>query len=258
MPVKRSPRTEPEEMAALACAVERSLAEGCAGLYHLDTPLGRAGYLCKADIVKNLKPDGGRLLDWGCGYGQMSYLLRNRGFEVVSYTIEAEEPSPWNSFLREQDLDVVYGEDPVRLPFGDESFDLVLSCGVLEHVEDESGSLTEIRRILRPEGLFVVMMLPNVWSYAEFMARYIFRASDHDRRYTIETMCRLLSGFGFRAVETWYSNILPKNFTPLPERLRQSLGAHPHIWLRVEAGLSKIPPVSWFSGVVEGVFVRLS
>ena len=110
---------------------------------------------------------------------------------------------------------------------------------------------------LRPEGLLIVMMLPNVWSYTEFMARYIFRASDHDRRYTMETMCRLLSGFGFRAVETWYSNILPKNFTPLPERLRQSLGAHPHIWLRVEAGLSKIPPVSWFSGVVEGVFVRL-
>ena len=258
MPKIRSYRAEFEEMAALARAVERSLAEGCAGLYHLSTPLGRAGYLRKADTVKHLNPDGGRLLDWGCGYGQMSFLLRNRGFEVVSYTIEAEEPSPWNSFLREQDLDVVYGEDPVRLPFEDESFDLVLSCGVLEHVEDESGSLAEIRRILRPEGLFVVMMLPNVWSYAEFMARFIFRTSVHDRLYSIEKMRRLLSRFGFEAVETWYSNTLPKNFTPLPERLRQLLGAHPHVWLRTEAWLSKIPPVSWFSGVVEGVFVRLS
>lgn len=258
MPIKRSPRTEPEEMADLALAVERSLAEGCAGLYHLDTPLGRAGYLRKADIVKNLKPVGGRLLDWGCGYGQMSYLLRNRDFEVVSYTIEAQEPSPSNSFLREQDLNVVYGEDTVRLPFEDESFDVVLSCGVLEHVEDESGSLTEIRRILRPEGLFVVMMLPNEWSYAEFMARNVFRASDHDRLYSIKKMRRLLSGFGFEAVETWYSNTLPKNFTPFPERLRQLLGAHPHIWLRIEAWLSKIPSVSWFGGVVEGVFVRLS
>lgn len=257
MLLKRSPRTESEEMAALARAVERSLAEGCAGLYHLDTPLGRAGYLRKADIVKNLKPAGGRLLDWGCGYGQMSYLLRNRGFEVVSYTIEAQEPSPSNSFLREQDLNVVYGEDPVRLPFEDESFDVVLSCGVLEHVEDESGSLTEIRRILRPEGLFVVMMLPNEWSYAEFMARNVFRANDHDRLYSIKKMQELLTRYGFEAVETWYSNILPKNFTPLPERLRQLLGAHPHIWLRIEAWLSKIPPVSRFSGVVEGVFVRL-
>ena len=168
---KRSPGAESEEMAALACAVERSLTQGCAGLHHLSTPLGRANYLRKAEVVKNLKPDGGRLLDWGCGYGQMSYLLRNRGFEVVPYTIEAEEPSPSNSFLREQDLDVVYGEDPVRLPFEDESFDLVLSCGVLEHVEDENGSIAEIRRTLRPGGMFVVMMLPNEWSYAEFMAR---------------------------------------------------------------------------------------
>ena len=235
MPKKRSLRAEPEEMAALARAVERSLAEGCAGLHHLSTPLGRASYLRKAEVVRNLKPDGGRLLDWGCGYGQMSFLLRNRGFEVVSYTIEAEEPSPWNSFLREQNLNVFYGEDPVRFPFEKESFDVVLSCGVLEHVEDESGSLAEIRRILRPAGLFIVMMLPNEWSYAEFMARNIFRASDHDRLYSIEKMCRLLSRFGFGAVETWYSNTLPKNFTPLPEALRQSLGAYPHIWLGAEA-----------------------
>ncbi|MYA96283.1 MAG: methyltransferase domain-containing protein [Nitrospinae bacterium] len=258
MPPKRSLRAESEEMTALARAVERSLAEGRRGLHHLSTPLGRANYLRKAEVVKNLKPDGGRLLDWGCGYGQMSYLLRNRGFEVVPYTIEAEEPSPSNLFLREQDLDVVCGEDPVRLPFEDGSFDFVLSCGVLEHVEDESGSLAEIRRILRPGGMFVVMMLPNEWSYAEFMARNIFKTSDHDRLYSVKKMRRLLARFGFRAVETWYSNILPKNFTPFPEAFRQSLGAHPHIWLRVEAWLSKIPPVCWFSGVVEGAFVRLS
>lgn len=257
MPRKRSLRAESGEMAALARAVERSLADGCAGLHHLSTPLGRASYLRKAEVVRKLKPDGGRLLDWGCGYGQMSFLLRNRGFEVVSYTIEAEEPSPWNSFLREQNLDVVYGEDPVRLPFEEESFDGVLSCGVLEHVEDESGSLAEIRRILRPAGLFIVMMLPNEWSYAEFMARNIFRASDHDRLYSIGKMQELLARFGFQAVETWYSNTLPRNFTPLLERLRQLLGAHPRIWLGVEACLSRIPPVSWFSGVVEGAFERV-
>ncbi len=257
MPKKRSPRAEPEEMAALARAVERSLVEGCAGLHHLSTPLGRASYLRKAEVVKNLKPDGGRLLDWGCGYGQMSYLLRNRGFEVVSYTIEAEEPSPWNSFLREQNLDVFYGEDPVQLPFANEAFDIVLSCGVLEHVEDESGSLAEIRRILRPAGLFIVMMLPNEWSYAEFMARNIFRASDHDRLYSIAKMRELLARFGFQTVETWYSNTLPRNFTPLPERLRQLPGAHPRMWLGVEACLSRIPPVCWFSGVVEGAFERV-
>lgn len=254
---KRSPRAESEEMAALARAVERSLAEGCADLHHLRKPLGRASYLRKAEVVRNMKPDGGRLLDWGCGYGQMSFLLRNRGFEVVSYTIEAEELSPWYSFLREQNLDVFYCEDPLRLPFEEESFDAVLSCGVLEHVEDESGSLAEIRRILRPAGLFIVMMLPNEWSYAEFMARNIFRASDHDRLYSIAKMQELLARFGFQAVETWYSNTLPRNFTPLPERLRQLLGAHPHMWLRVETWLSRIPPVCWFSGVVEGAFERV-
>ena len=257
MPKMRSYRAESEEMAVIAHAVERSLAVGCIGLNHLSTPLGRANYLRKAGIVKNLKSRGDKLLDWGCGYGQMSYLLRNRGFEVVSYTIESREPSPSNFFLREQTIDVVYGEDPVWLPFEDESFDVVLSCGVLEHVEDESSSLLEIRRILRPGGLFVVLMLPNEWSYVEFMTRNVFKTSDHDRLYSIKKMCRLLSRFGFRAIRTWYSNTLPKNLTPLPEALRQLMGAHPRIWLGAEGWLSRIPPVSWFSGVVEGVFVRV-
>ena len=108
-----------------------------------------------------------------------------------------------------------------------------------------------------PAGLVIVMMLPNEWSYAEFMARNIFRASDHDRLYSIAKMQELLARFGFQAVETWYSNTLPRNFTPLPERLRQLLGAHPRIWLGVEACLSRIPPVCWFSGVVEGAFERV-
>ena len=102
-----------------------------------------------------------------------------------------------------------------------------------------------------------MLMLPNEWSYVEFMTRNVFKASDHDRLYSIKKMCRLLSRFGFRAIRTWYSNTLPKNLTPLPEALRQLLGAHPRIWLGAEGWLSRIPPVSWFSGVVEGVFVRV-
>ena len=257
MSAKLSLLNEGEEMATIARAVERSLDEGCGSLAHLSTPIGRASYLLKADIVESLNSRGRRLLDWGCGYGQLSYLLRNRGFEVVAYTIESRAPSLLDSLLREDNLDVVYGDDPVALPFEDESFDIVLSCGVLEHVEDERGSLSEISRILRPEGLFVVMMLPNEWSWAEFMARNVFRASVHDRLYSIDKMSRLISTSGFRTIKTWRSNVLPKNLTPLPEALRQSLGAYPRIWLKADAWLSRIPPFSWFSGVVEGVFLRV-
>nr|WP_299906862.1 class I SAM-dependent methyltransferase [Sphingomonas bacterium] len=45
--------------------------------------------------------------------------------------------------------------DEDRLPFADASFDLVVSAGVLDSVNDLPGALTLIRRALRPDGLFL-------------------------------------------------------------------------------------------------------
>ncbi len=45
--------------------------------------------------------------------------------------------------------------DEDRLPFGDASFDLVVSAGVLDQVNDLPGSLALVRRVLRPDGLFL-------------------------------------------------------------------------------------------------------
>ncbi|RZM07120.1 MAG: methyltransferase domain-containing protein, partial [Sphingomonas sp.] len=45
--------------------------------------------------------------------------------------------------------------DEDRLPFADASFDLVVSAGVLDQVNDLPGALALIRRVLRPDGLFL-------------------------------------------------------------------------------------------------------
>ena len=45
--------------------------------------------------------------------------------------------------------------DEDRLPFADGSFDLVVSAGVLDQVDDLPGALSLIRRALRPDGLFL-------------------------------------------------------------------------------------------------------
>ena len=45
--------------------------------------------------------------------------------------------------------------DEDRLPFADASFDLVVSAGVLDSVNDLPGALALIRRVLRPDGLFL-------------------------------------------------------------------------------------------------------
>lgn len=45
--------------------------------------------------------------------------------------------------------------DEDRLPFADASFDLVISAGVLDQVNDLPGALSLVRRVLRPDGLFL-------------------------------------------------------------------------------------------------------
>ena len=45
--------------------------------------------------------------------------------------------------------------DEDRLPFADASFDLVVSAGVLDQIDDLPGALTLIRRVLRSDGLFL-------------------------------------------------------------------------------------------------------
>ena len=55
------------------------------------------------------------------------------------------------------DFSVLVG-DLERLPLADESADLVVSLLVLHHVNDLPGAMIQIRRVLRPDGLFVAAL----------------------------------------------------------------------------------------------------
>jgi NADH dehydrogenase [ubiquinone] 1 alpha subcomplex assembly factor 5 len=84
-------------------------------------------------------------LDLGCAGGFLSDQLRARGLEVVS-------ADPGLMFARQAN-GIACDED--QLPFADGSFNLVVSVGVLDSVNDLPGALTLIRRALRPDGLFL-------------------------------------------------------------------------------------------------------
>jgi SAM-dependent methyltransferase len=156
----------------------------------------------------------GRVLDWGCGYGQVTALLRDRGVDVVpfDYRDGLSEPAV-EPLERFPEIEAHLSPEPVALPFEDDSFETVLSCGVLEHVEDPDASLDEIRRVLRPSGTFYVTNLPNRFSYTERLARLLGRyyhgQLPNDRVYTKRTARLLVERHGFVVRELRLVHMLP-------------------------------------------------
>jgi SAM-dependent methyltransferase len=91
-----------------------------------------------------------RILDLGCGAGGSVYALRDAGFvNAIGYDIKdylkLRDPGDRSMF-------VIADPKAAGLPFDDDSFDLVISEQVMEHVMDQVGMLRELHRILRPGG----------------------------------------------------------------------------------------------------------
>jgi SAM-dependent methyltransferase len=190
------------------------------------------------------------VLDWGCGYGQMTDLLRRRGMRVTAIDYDPEinglERRPLDRY---PGLDALYTGDPVRLPFEDDAFDAVLSMGVLEHVGDPDGSLEETRRILRRGGLLYVFKLPNRLSYLEAIAKrtgqYFHGQLPDDRVYTVSIARELFERHGFHLLEIRRANMLPLT---LPGRIAGRLA--PAIWSANRA-IARVPGLNALATNVE-------
>jgi ubiquinone/menaquinone biosynthesis C-methylase UbiE len=155
----------------------------------------------------------GPVLDWGCGWGQITDLLRKRGVEVESFDYREGEPPHVIRLERFPEITAHVSGDAVALPFADDHFATVLSCGVLEHVQFPEASLIELHRVLKPNGRLLIYKLPNRFSYLEAVARilglYYHGRLPHDRVYDRKRIFDLLSRYSFRIDSFRRTNMLP-------------------------------------------------
>lgn len=192
-------------------------------------------YVVEASVLWTQKtPRTLDVLDWGCGKGHVSLLLRENGVRPVS--ADRVSDAGHSAFgqatpiLKGAGIEVAPLEDDVALPFADASFDAVLSFGVLEHVPHDASSLQEISRVLRRRGLFFCFFLPYTGSWTQRLA-HLRGDRYHDRLYGRRQLKRLLSGAGLGLADAWFRQLFPKNSVPYPkpwwfERLDQTLTEH--------------------------------
>lgn len=114
-------------------------------------------------VAEHLKERGARsVLDLGCGIGRHALYLAELGFDVSA--IDGSEAGILQCRREAQSRGLSVRTDVAmmdHLPFGDATFDYVLSFNVIYHgdLEVVSATVAEIRRVLKPEGLFQGTML---------------------------------------------------------------------------------------------------
>jgi len=102
---------------------------------------------------------GARILDAGMGFGQYSdRMLRTfNNAELIGLEIDRAHLYGGECYFRKvhPETRFVIG-DVQKLPLEKESFDLILSVDVMEHIEDDETTFRGFARVLRPGGLFVM------------------------------------------------------------------------------------------------------
>ena len=115
--------------------------------------------------LSELSPPPARILDLGCGTGDMAAALGHLGYHVTACDIA------------EKMIDIARGThagsavewislnpDWRVLPFADGSFDGVVASSVFEYLINVQQVATELSRVLRPEGI-LLLTVPNPFSY---------------------------------------------------------------------------------------------
>ena len=171
---------------------------------------------------------GDRLLDVGCADG--SYTLRlAEGFRAVdAVDIEPERLDDFRAKLADHpqgDKITLAEMSAEKLDFDDETFDVVTTIEVLEHVGDLDATIKEIARVLRPGGRFLITspnryfpfethgfdfrgrrMSPAKGPFLPWVSPLHERLADA-RTFTVRTLGADIESHGFRRVG--YDYIMP-------------------------------------------------
>ena len=152
-------------------------------------------------IIEGLKLSrNAAVLDVGTSTGTNLRMLRSLGFTQVTGLDQSADAI---RYCAEKGLGHVQLGDICELPFPDNFFDLVLATDIVEHVPADVLAMSEIRRVLKPDGhlLLTVPTFRLLWGLQDDV-------SHHQRRYKMPELLGKLRTAGLNPERHFYFNYL--------------------------------------------------
>lgn len=165
---------------------------------------------------------GARILDVGCGPGELIVSLLRKGYDTCGVDISRRMADEASRTLELNGLSAsgrVCVGDLEMLDFPADQFDLVIAAGVLEYQMEDGASLEQMRRVLKPRG-HVIISVPNRYSYVTVSERAYIGLT---RFSTIRTLATF---FKRRIVGKGGLAEFPERRTYSPRRFDGMLRAH--------------------------------
>ena len=150
-----------------------------------------------ANRIFDQYPEGGRILEIGTGRGTLLAEMSSNGWETfgTEYSDSLAE-----SVENEFNIRIYPTPNLEDCDLPDKFFDVIVCYHVLEHLPDPSGTLYEVKRILRDSGSLIIAV-PNIdGSIAKISKEYWFALDvpRHLFHFTPETLSNMLEKTGFK------------------------------------------------------------
>ena len=166
-------------------------------------------------LIKVFAGKRGKVLDIGAGTGKILSELKDKGWQIMGID-EEKEAVKWS---KKRGVKIMQANLEKKLPFKENSFDLVLSLDALEHLRKDSNALKEINRVLKSKGIAIITVPAYQWLF-----NYWDKMLGHKRRYSKQSLKKIIKAKNFNIEYLGYFSMFIFPLAILVRLIKKLLG----------------------------------